>query len=115
MKTTQVELLQQLSSTDTIEKFIAAEREKRTNDLLSHNPNSESNALTEKISKDMLDSPEAKAFVAGFTGATLQTMQESKDDRRLKAAVIATVVEAFAMGFAYAASLIDSRVESVVN
>jgi hypothetical protein len=114
MKTTQVVFLKSLSSSESMEKFITVEREKRTRDLIARNPNSESNALIEKISKDMLESPEAKAFVNGFMKATLQAMCESKNDAGLQEAVIGTVVHAFAMGFAYAASLIDASAESVV-
>jgi hypothetical protein len=98
-----------------MEKFISAEREKRTHDTITRNPNSESGALNEKISKDMLESPEAKAFIAGFMQATIQAICESKNDAGLSAAVIGTVVQAFAMGFAYAASLIDASAESAVN
>jgi hypothetical protein len=112
MKNTQVEYLLSLSSAERMEKLLVEYRMKRNKDLLEGTYIT--SALT-TMQQHMQGSLEATAYLSAAVVVVHKVISAEGNRETARQAIMNMFCAAFHDGFAYAAALLDSAANEVIN
>jgi membrane-bound inhibitor of C-type lysozyme len=112
MKNTQVEYLLSLSSAERMEKLLVEHREKLQKALLE---DSCSTSTLTTMQQHMQGSPEANAYLSAAFVVVHKVISAEGNRETARQGIMNMFCAAFHDGFAYAAALLDSAANEVIN